>query len=421
VTAPVRLRIHASPHIKGHTLNTITNLNQKKAELISAATTLVEGGLKTPENREAHKKLISQIDDVQDHLDMLSRIERALPGLPVPAPVAPAAATAPESREQRRAKLNSAWRSYLQGRLDDRVQEHRDLLTSVGTAGPLVPQEFSGFLSESLKIYAPLFDYANVRQSQNGRSVKISKVDDRANGLTLLTEGTVTLTEADPSFSSSIVGTDLFSTGAIRFSNQLLSDSAFDLEQLLTRLSASRVGRGIEKLLTVSADVSGTTTPNNPGLINIAQTATTTSTIAAGIGWTDLTNTFDALDAAYLPRSVWQMSSKTRNALASMKDGFGRPYFTPSTDGGFDYLLGRPIVINQSLPSPTGGTFAANAKPIIFGSLFDGLQVVSNEVRVQTLKERYAEFNESAIIVSTRIGSASLQAGALQALRIAAS
>jgi HK97 family phage major capsid protein len=86
-----------------------------------------------------------------------------------------------------------------------------------------------------------------------------------------------------------------------------------------------------------------------------------------------------------------------------------------------DYLLGRPIVLNQSLASPTGGTFAANSKPIIFGSLFDGLQVVSSETRVQTLHERFAEFNESAIIVSTRIGSASLQANAIQALRIAAS
>ena len=138
-------------------------------------------------------------------------------------------------------------------------------------------------------------------------------------------------------------------------------------------------------------------------------------------GWTDLENTFDALESAFLPRAIWQMSSKTRNYLAGLKDSTSRPYFIPGTDGGFDTLLGRRIVLNQSLPSPTAGTFAANAKPIIFGSLFDGLQVISSEVRVQTLSERFAEFNESAIIVSTRIGSASLQAGALQALRIAAS
>jgi len=402
-------------------MNTITNLNQKKAELISAATTLVESGLKSAESKEQHRKLIQEIDDTQEHIDMLSRIERAMPGLPTPAPVAAPPAT-PESREQRRSKLNAAWRFYLQGRHDDRIPEYRDLISTVsGQGGAVVPVEFSGFLSESLKLYAPLFDYANVRQSSNGRSAKISKVDDTAQGLKLITEGSVSLSEADPTFSSSTVSTDLFSTGIIRFSNQLLSDSYFDLEKLLTNLSQSRVGRGIEKLLTASADVSGTATPNNPGIVNIAQTATTTSSIAAGIGWTDLTNTFDALDVAYLPRAVWQMSSKTRNYLAGLKDSTSRPYFIPGTDGGFDTLLGRRIVLNQSLPSPTAGAFAANAKPIILGSLFDGLQVISSEVRVQTLSERFAEFNESAIIVSTRVGSASLQAAALQSVRIAAS
>ena len=346
---------------------------------------------------------------------MLSRIERAMPGLPVPTPVAPV--VTPESREQRRSKLNSAWRSYLQGHHDERIKEHRDLLTSSdGGGGAVVNQEYSGFLSEALKLYAPLFSYVNLRQSSKGRSVKVTKVDDTSHGLTLLTEGTVTLAEVDPTFSSSVVNVDLFSTGITRFSNQLLSDSYFDLEQLLTNLTASRVGRGIEKLLTLGLDQSGTATPNNSGLVNIATTATTTANIAGGIGWTDLENVFDSLDVAYLPKAVWQMSSKTRNYLSALKDSTGRPFFTPATDGGLDYLLGRPIVVNQSLPLVT----TANAKPILFGSLFDGLQVVSSEVRVQTLVERFAEVNESAIIVSTRVGSASLQAGAIQALRIAA-
>jgi HK97 family phage major capsid protein len=122
-----------------------------------------------------------------------------------------------------------------------------------------------------------------------------------------------------------------------------------------------------------------------------------------------------------LPRAIWQMSSKTRNYLAGLKDSTGRSYFVPGTQKSLDMLLGCPVVINQSLASPTAGVFGASVKPILFGSLFDGFQVVSSEVYVQTLQERFAEFNESALIVSTRVGSASLQAGAIQALKIAAS
>ena len=401
-------------------MNTITNLNQKKAELISAATNLVENGLKSAESREAHKKLLSEIDATQEHLDMLSRIERAMPGLPSPAPVAPVAAT-PESREQRRAKLNAAWRAHLLGHYDERIKEQRDLLTSSdGQGGAVVSQEFSGFLSESLKWFCPLFNYANVRQSTNGRSVKIGRVSDQTHGLTLITEGSSTpVAEVDPSFSSSVVSKDLFTSGVIRFSNQLLSDSFFDLETLLTNLSASRVGRGIETLLTLGTVSSGTATPNNPGLLSIAQIATTTSALASGIGWSDLIETFDALDVAYLPKAVWLMSSKVRNYLAGLEDSTSRPYFVPAPNAdGLDMLLGKPVVINNSLAQ---NVTTANSKPILFGNLVAGLQVVSSQVRVQTLSERFAEFNESALIVSTRIGSQSLQLGALQVLKLAAS
>ena len=104
-----------------------------------------------------------------------------------------------------------------------------------------------------------------------------------------------------------------------------------------------------------------------------------------------------------------------------MKDSTGRSYFVPGTQKSLDMLLYCPVVLNQSLPSPTAGVFGASVKPIIFGSLYDGLQVVSSDVRVITLQERFAEKNESALLCSTRVGSASLQAGAIQALKIAAS
>jgi HK97 family phage major capsid protein len=312
--------------------------------------------------------------------------------------------------------LNKTWRDFIRGY---QTEETRALLTSSdGAGGAVVAQEFSGFLSEALKYYCPLFFYANVRVRPNGRSVKVGRVSDTTHGLTLITEGSSTpVAEVDPGFSSSLVSTDLFTSGLTRFSNQLLSDSYFDLERLLTLLNSSRVGRGIETLITGGVDSSGTATPNNPGLINLAQTATTTATLSAGIGWADLIKTFDALDAGYLAKAIWLMSSKTRNYLAGLEDSTSRPYFIPAPNAdSLDMLLGRPIVLNQSLALPT----TASAMPILFGSLFDGLQIVSSEVRVQTLVERYAEVNESAIIVSTRVGSASLQAGAIQALKLAA-
>jgi HK97 family phage major capsid protein len=391
-------------------MSKLNELKDQKVKILADATTILNRGLNTPTVKAQYEALLEQDTEISESISM--------PSLPVvSAPVtAPAVVRSEgEQKSERRAKLNKTWRDFIRG---NTTEETRALLTSSdGSGGAVVAQEFSGFLSETLKTYCAFFDYANVRQSPNGHPVKISKVDDSTHGLTYLSdEGSVSLTDTDPTFSSTVVNTDLLSSGLTRFSNQLLSDSYFDLEQLLTSLTSSRIGRGIEKLLTLGLDQTGAATPNNSGVVSLSQIAATTGTIAAGVGWQDLVNVFDSLDAAFLPKSVWLMSSKTRNSLAGLKDSTGRSYFVPGTANSLDYLLGRPIVLNQSLPQIT----TANAKAIIFGSLYDGLQVVSSEVRVQTLVERFAEKNESALLATIRIGSTALQAGALQALRIAA-
>jgi HK97 family phage major capsid protein len=213
------------------------------------------------------------------------------------------------------------------------------------------------------------------------------------------------------------VSTDLFSAGQIRYSNELRDDSAFDLEQFLSSLASIRYGRGVESILTRGVDSGGTATPNNPGLLNLATVATTTATLAAGVAFTDLVKLFDSIDAAYLPRATWLMTSKTRNSLLTWADSTGRPFLVPApTADGLDMLLGKPIVINQSLPQL--GT--ANATPILFGSLWDGLEMISSELRVTNLVERYADTFSSAIIPSTRLGSTSLAPNAIKALKLAA-
>jgi HK97 family phage major capsid protein len=323
-------------------------------------------------------------------------------------------------RNQHRSRLNKAWRMHLEGRFDDSIPELRDITSNTSAGGSLVPNEFqSGFVSAALKHFAPLAQFVRTRVSSNGRPVKVSRVTDTAHGMVLINEGGGTsVPEVDPTFSSSDVFTDAFSTGQIRFSNQLLQDSAFDMEQFLTGLADIRYGRGLEAILTRGVDSSGTTTPNNPGILSVAAVGTTTATLAAGVGYKDLVNLFDALDVGYLPRAVWMMTSKTRNVLLASEDSTSRSYYVPAPNvDGLDMLLGKPIVINQSLDQL--GT--ANAIPIVFGSLWDGYEMISSDLRVTTLRERYADVNESALIASTRVGSAGLATGALQSLKLAAS
>jgi HK97 family phage major capsid protein len=361
--------------------------------------------------------LLKDIDDVTEHISMLSQIERSLKGSPAPV-AAPAPVLTGDEKQIRRAKLNAAWRSFLANR-PDQSPEYRDILTSDGGSA-LVPKEFAGgFLAQALKYYAPLTQYVRTKWLEPGQGmvVKVPFGTDTSAGLTLITEGG-SVAEVDPAFGSSTVGNDDLSAGTIKFSWNLLQDSSFDLEVLLTELASIRVGRGYESILTNGLDSSGNATPNNPGIVSVAQVALTTASLVSGLSWTNLVDVFDATDAAYLPRAVWMMTSKTRNALLRLEDGTGRPYFTPApTADGMDMLLGKPIVINQSLAQL--GT--ANGIPVVFGSLYDGYQMVGSPLRVQNLRERYADSLESAIIPTTRIGSTGLAPGALQSIKLAAS
>jgi HK97 family phage major capsid protein len=327
--------------------------------------------------------------------------------------------------QERRSELNRAWRGYLQGW----NLETRDITIS-SEGGALVPEEQLDFVSIALKQYAPLTQYANVRYSVQGREVKASRVVDTSKGLYLFNEGSSSLAtmEEDPTFSSDMIAGDLFSTGRISYSWNLVRDSGFDLVNLLTGLTDTRIGRGIESILTNGLDTGSTTLPGNPGLINIANVATTTTTLSGGIGWTDIVNVFDSLDAAFLPRANWLMSSKTRNFLASLKDSTSRSFFVPAPNTGtLDMLLNRPIVINESLPNVTTSsgivTGPANGIPILFGSLYDGLEVTISDPRVQAFTESpgLVENQKSALSVWLRVGSTSLAAGSLQALKLAAS
>lgn len=224
------------------------------------------------------------------------------------------------SADEKRSRVNKAFRSYIQHGYNGMNQEHRDLLTT-GSAGALIPQEFFPVLTEALKFYGPIVNELKQRVTPgSAQPLKISLTNDTVNSLTLIGEGT-TISEADPTFQSRIVGADLLSSGLVKVSVQELEDSSFDLSEWLREAFSIRYGRGIENAATNAVDGGGNPLPNFTSLTSIAQVVATTAALASGIGWSDLTNLYSGLDVAYLPNAKWSMSPATRNYLVGLKDG----------------------------------------------------------------------------------------------------
>jgi len=318
--------------------------------------------------------------------------------------------------EQRKKRFSKAFQQYaIRGSVHAVDAEYRDLLTtSDTTGGAFIAQEFEGVLHEARKFYGPVSEkVAQKVTDNNGAPMKISYSNDTANGLTLLsTEGTSSPAETDPGFRSALLSVDTTTAGLVKVSFQELEDSSFDLDAFIRRSFGIRYARGLEKAITLGTDSAGTALPNQAsgGILGAATVGTTTSTLAAGIGWDDLTAAYGALDPAYVVNACWMFNSNTRAYLLGQKDGFGRPFWTPdpSADQPFSKLLGYPVVLNQSMPNVGG----ANATPILFGDLSQSYMLRTDGApSILRLNERYADTLEVGFYLWTRIGGISLNAG----------
>lgn len=324
----------------------------------------------------------------------------------------PGAGVTPDAQSETRAAFKQFFRSGKAGL----SMEQRDLVTtSDATGGALIPQLYDSTLYSAMKYYGPIAELLKRKVTDNsGAVIKIALVDDTENGLQLIdaepspavgTSGG--LIETDPGFTSKLLGVDTVSCGLVRVSVQELEDSNFDLDSLIRDQFAVRYARGLEKAVTLGVDTNGTTLPNNPGFAAALPVGTTTTVLANGIGWDDLTNLYGSLDPAYTnpQKAVWQFNSLTRSYLVGLKDGFGRPLFMPdpSDDAPFSRIMGFNVALNQALPN-----MGASAKPIIFGDPSTFMLRTDGAPSVVRLNERFMDTLEVGFFLYGRIGSTSL-------------
>ena len=176
------------------------------------------------------------------------------------------------------------------------------MTTSDATGGALIPTLFYPELVNALKFYGPIASKVKQKITDNsGAPLKIALGNDTANGLVLLgTEGTSGPAETDPVFQSKLLGVDTVTGGLVKISFEEMADSSFSLDSALREYFGARYARGIEAAVTTGKDSAGTVLPNQStnGLLGAATIGTTTASLAAGIGWNDLTAVFAALDPA---------------------------------------------------------------------------------------------------------------------------
>jgi HK97 family phage major capsid protein len=225
----------------------------------------------------------------------------------------------------------------------------------------LVAPTFYPLLTAAQLAYGGVVNIVNQRQTDTGASMKVSFVNDTANGLSVWGEDSAA-TELDPVLSTAQSATEMYNTGLILVTLEELQDSFFSIDQFVQDIFGQRLYRGLAKNVS-QGSLSGVYASYLAGAVSGA-----TSFSGTAIEYIDIVSLWNSIDPAYEANSTWVMPSSVRGELLSIVDTLGRPIFIPSpSSGAFDTLLGRPVVLDQNLPS-----ISLSSKSLAFGDFKAG-------------------------------------------------
>ncbi len=253
---------------------------------------------------------------------------------------------------------------------------------TIGTdadGGFLVPDEFEYTIIEKLQDENIMRKLAHVITTSSGdRKIPVSASKGAAQWMD---EGAA-FTESDDSFAQITIGAHKVGT-LIKVSDELLNDSAFNLESYIATEFARRIGATEEE-----AFIKGDGTKSPLGLLAETGGAETGVTAASATAITadELIDLFYSLRAPYRKNASFILNDLTIKNIRKLKDGNGQYLWQPSIVAGEpDTLLGKPLHTSSFMP-----TVAANNKTILFGD-YNYYWIADRQTRVfKRLGELYA-------------------------------
>lgn len=304
--------------------------------------------------------------------------------------------TQQETEEEVRARL---FDRVLRNPLDNSLAaEYR--AQSVGTdseGGFTVPEVFRQKLVDRLVAFGGVAPEVETISTSGGEDMRWPTLDDTANEGEIAAEGTAPAGGADLVFGEITLGAFRYvapGAGAVplRVSVELLQDSAFDIQALVTRKLGERIARH-----QATHWVSGAGTIEPFGLDT--NTTTTSGHTAATIDKDALIDTVHDVDPAYRGNAVWTFSDGTLAQVRKLEDTTGRPLLQPFAGsgiggamGGFE-LLGFRVVIDQAWPDYTDGVAQSWGA---FGDLREGY-VIRRVRDLQLIVNPFARANEGQV------------------------
>ena len=268
------------------------------------------------------------------------------------------------------------------------------------SGGLIIPNTLASEIEVALKAYGGMFEAATILNTSHGGDLILPTVNDTSAKAAIVSEYDQS-TKRAPSFGSVVLKAYTYRTPIIPVSQELIQDSAFDLDALLSRLLADSFSRGVNEDLTTG---SGTGKPT--GIVTAA-TACTTQAAAASIKLDDIIDLIKSVNSAYARNGKFMFNRNTLWELAKIKDQTGRYIWQDSTrEGTPATLFGKQYVLNDDMADIGAG----NAS-VLFGDLTKYNIRLVQSFRVIRLNELLAEYLSIGLFGFARVDGNLLDAG----------
>lgn len=195
----------------------------------------------------------------------------------------------------------------------------------------------------------------------------------------------------------------------VDISNQMLEDSAFDMESEIRMEAAEQfaVAEG-------AAVVSGNGVGKPEGFLSNADVSETVSGSATAVAADGLLSLFYAIKTAYARNATWAMNRTTIGSVRKLKDSYGQYLWMPGLANGVPNTInGAPYVELPDMPNE-----GANTYPVVFGD-FRRAYTLVDRIVMEMLRDPYTQATSGNIrfIFRRRLGGKVTLAEAIRKLK----
>ena len=279
------------------------------------------------------------------------------------------------------------------------IIEKRDAISGL-TGGVIIPKELANAIEVAIKTYGGMFEAGQIITTSRGGDLTFPTVNDTTAKATIVAEYDKS-TKRTPTFGSVTLKAFTYRTPIIPVSLELLQDSAFDLDALLSQLLSESFGRGVNEHLTTG---SGTGQPR--GIVTAA-TAIENGAAAGAITLDNIIDLIAGVDSAYAKTGKFMFNHKTLWALAKIKDTHGQYIWQENARVGQPgTIFGKGYVINDDVADIGAG----NAS-VLFGDLSKYKIRLVKGFRVIRLNELLAEYLSIGLFGFARVDGTLIDAG----------